>query len=385
MVKDIDVVLGKGRKLRTREKNIWKKRSIFWDLPYWEHLEVRHCIDVMHVEKNVCDSLIGLLLNISGKTKDGVNARHDLVYMNIKTELAPKEIDKGRTYLPPACYTLSKAERNELCQSLHGVKVPSGYSANIKNLVSMQDLKLIGMKSHDCHVLMTQILPDAIRSILLNKVRVAILRLCYFFNSIAQKIIDPQGLDALQGEVVTTLCHLEMYFPPSFFDIMVHLIVHLVREIKICGPVFLRHMYPFERYMGILKSYVRNRSRPEGSIIEGYATEEVIEFCVDYMAQVEPIGVPLSRHEGRLDGIGTIGRKSITPDLDTYAQAHFMVLQHMTQVSPYIDEHKDMVRQQNPDRSEVWITREHNRRFNEWLKVRITRRSSSDDTLLWLA
>ena len=79
---------------------------------------------------------------------------------------------------------------------------------------------------------------------------------------------------------------------------MVHLIVHLVREIKICGPVFLRHMYPFERYMGILKSYVWNQSRPEGSIIEGYATEEVIEFCVDYMAQVEPIGVPLSRHEG---------------------------------------------------------------------------------------
>lgn len=140
------------------------------------------------------------------------------------------------------------------------MKVLSGYSANIKKLVSMEDLKLIGIKSHDCHVLMTQMLPVAIRSILPNKVRVAILRLCYFFNSIAQKVIDPQGLDAQQAEVVTTLCHLEMYCAPSFFDIMVHLIVHLVIEIKICGPVFLRHMYPFERYMGILKSYVRNRS-----------------------------------------------------------------------------------------------------------------------------
>ena len=148
-----------------------------------------------------------------------------------------------------------------------GGKVPSGYSASIKKLVSMEDLKLIGMKSHDCHVLMIQMLPVAIRSILPNKVRVAILRLCYLFNSIAQKVIDPEGLDALQAEVVTTLCHLEMYFPPSFFDIMVHLIVHLVREIKMCGPVFLRSMYPFERFMGILKSYVRNRSRPEGSKI----------------------------------------------------------------------------------------------------------------------
>ena len=140
---------------RGPEKNIWKKRSIFWDLPYWEHLEVRHCIDVMHVEKNVCDSLIGLLLNIRDKTKDGVNARRDLVDMNIRTELAPKEIDKGRTYLPLAYYTMSKAERNELCQSLYGVKVPSGYSASNKKLVSMEDLKLICMKSHDCHVLMT--------------------------------------------------------------------------------------------------------------------------------------------------------------------------------------------------------------------------------------
>ena len=95
MVKDLDIVLGKGCKLRTRKKNMWKKRSIFWDLPYWEHLEVHHCIDVMHVEKNVCDSLIDLLLNISGKTKDGVNARRDLVDMNIRTELAPKETNKG--------------------------------------------------------------------------------------------------------------------------------------------------------------------------------------------------------------------------------------------------------------------------------------------------
>ena len=45
----------------------------------------------MHVEKNVCDSLIGTLLNIKGKTKDGVNARLDLIEMNIREELAPRE------------------------------------------------------------------------------------------------------------------------------------------------------------------------------------------------------------------------------------------------------------------------------------------------------
>ena len=66
----------------------------------------------MHVEKNVCDSLIGTLLNINGKMKDGLNAHLDLIEMNIRGELAPIEMGK-RTYLPPACYTMSKDKKNK--------------------------------------------------------------------------------------------------------------------------------------------------------------------------------------------------------------------------------------------------------------------------------
>ena len=108
----------------------------------------------------------------------------------------------------------------------------------------MKDLKLVGLKSHDCHVLMQQLLAVAIQDILPKKVRHAITRLCFFFN--CSKVIDPLKLDKLENEVVIILCQLEMYFPPSFFDIMVHLIVHLVREIKCCGSIYLRWMYPIE-------------------------------------------------------------------------------------------------------------------------------------------
>jgi len=59
----------------------------------------------MHVEKNVYDSLIDTLLNIQGKTKDGVNARLDLVEMKIREDLTPREVGR-RTYWPPACYTM---------------------------------------------------------------------------------------------------------------------------------------------------------------------------------------------------------------------------------------------------------------------------------------
>ena len=98
----------------------------------------------------------------------------------------------------------------------------------------------------------------AIRGILPKNVRYTLTRLCFFFNAICSKVIDIEKLDQLEDEAVLILCQLEMYFPPSFFDIMVHLIIHLVREVRICGPVFLRWMYPIERYMKILKGYVKN-------------------------------------------------------------------------------------------------------------------------------
>ncbi|GJW35401.1 protein exportin 1A [Tanacetum coccineum] len=158
-------------------------------------------------------------------------------------------------YLPAACYTMSKVEKTIFCEFLHGVKVPSGYSANIKKLVSMKDLKLLGMKSHDCHILMTQMILIAIHGVLPPRVRHTITKLCLFFNMIHSKVIDPKQLDEWQSDIILTLCELKMYFPPSFFDVMVHLVSHIVREIKACGLAFLRDMYPFERYMGFLKGY----------------------------------------------------------------------------------------------------------------------------------
>jgi hypothetical protein len=55
--------------------------------------------------------------------------------------------------------------------------------------------------------------------------------------------------------------------------------VHLVAKVKLCGPIHTRWMYPMERYMKSLKTYVRNMARPEGSMVEGYTMEEAIGFC----------------------------------------------------------------------------------------------------------
>ncbi|XP_021991056.2 uncharacterized protein LOC118486217 [Helianthus annuus] len=378
-VKNLDTVLGK--RTRVDKDGIWKKRSIFWDLPYWRHLQVRHCLDVMHIEKNVCDSLIGLLLDIPGKTKDGINARKDMEEMGIRKELAPQE--KGnRIYLPPACYTMSKAEKTKFCNCLHDIKVPSCYSANIKRLVSLKDRKLIGMKSHDCHVLMTHMIPIAIRGLLPESTRHTITKLCLFFNMIHSKVIDPEELDVWQKEITITLCELEMYFPPSFFDVMVHLVIHIVGEIKACGPVFLRYMYPFERYMGVLKSFVRNYNRPDGSIVTGYAYEEVIEFCTSYLEGVKSIGHPQSRHSGKLQGVGGVGMKILNPSKEDLELAHFSVLNHMTCLAPYVNEHLKLIQSTYPHKSKMWHEIKHNKEFSSWMKKKVTDGQSIVETLV---
>ena len=133
---------------------------------------------------------------------------------------------------------------------------------------------------------MTQLIPVAIRGILPANVRATILKLCAFLNTIYKKAIDPSSLSRLQKDFVQSLVSLEMIFSPSFFNIMTHLLVHLVKEIGILGPVFLHNMFPFKRYFTVLKKYVRNRARPERSIAKGYVTEEVIEFCVDYVEEL---------------------------------------------------------------------------------------------------
>ncbi|XP_012849503.1 PREDICTED: uncharacterized protein LOC105969303 [Erythranthe guttata] len=89
----------------------WKKRSIFFNLPYWKDIILRHNLDVMHIEKNVCDNVLGTLLNLEGKTKDHENSRLDLKDMGIRHALHPTILESGRKYLPAASFSMSKKEK----------------------------------------------------------------------------------------------------------------------------------------------------------------------------------------------------------------------------------------------------------------------------------
>ncbi|TYK05501.1 hypothetical protein E5676_scaffold83G002130 [Cucumis melo var. makuwa] len=145
-------------------KVMWKQKKVFNGAQVLELApeplsgeEIFVQTNVMHIEKSVCANLISTLLDIPGKTKDGVKSRLDLVELNIRSELAP-QLGEKKIFLPPACYTLSRAEKLSFCKTLSEQKVPEGYSSNIQSLVSLTDLKLYGLKSHDHHVLMQQLL-----------------------------------------------------------------------------------------------------------------------------------------------------------------------------------------------------------------------------------
>jgi hypothetical protein len=124
-------------------------------------------------------------------------------------------------------------------ECLSSIKVPSGYSSNIKEILNMLEKKCTNLKSHVCHVILTQLLLVALRGILLENVRLTIIKICAFLSPIYQKVIDPNNLIKLQNDVVQCLIGFELIFPPSFFKVMTHLLVHLVKEIDILGHVFL--------------------------------------------------------------------------------------------------------------------------------------------------
>ena len=126
---------GKKRKRQQQDKplmKVWKTRSVFWELPYWKFLRTPHSLDIMHITKNVCESLVATIINMPDRTKDGPKARHDLICLGIRKELhggrttpddqeddddhesettqgrrKGKKVKKNEYYCPLSCFTLS--------------------------------------------------------------------------------------------------------------------------------------------------------------------------------------------------------------------------------------------------------------------------------------
>ena len=147
------------------------------------------------------------------------------------------------------------------------MKVASGYSGLIRRYLDSKKQRFSNMKSHDCHVMMTQLFPIAVRGIMDDHVRNTLIDFYNFFDAMYRKSISVRHLTRLQEEIISILCELEIYFPLSLFDVMVHLLVHMVAEVKDLGPTFLRTMFLYEWMNGTMKGYIHNKAHPDGCIV----------------------------------------------------------------------------------------------------------------------
>ncbi|XP_033517330.1 uncharacterized protein [Nicotiana tomentosiformis] len=330
-------------------KDNWNKRSIFFELPYGKSLLLRHNLDVMHIEKNICDNILGMIMNAKGKTKDTIKTRLDWQEMNIRPELHP--IKNGEKYeVPTACYTLSPQEKHNICLFLKNLKVPDGFSSNISQCVNLKEHRISGLKSHDCHVLLQHLLPLALRGMLSKTVCEPLIELSLFFNVLGAKVLRTNDLDQIEAQIPITLCKLEKVFSPSFFDVMVHLPTHLANEIKLAGPVQYRWMYPIERWLYFLKSLIGNRACPECSIAEGYLANECMTLCSLYLHRIDTkFNRPERNYDGGLKnsdgGLSlfcksgkTLGApKHHDLEADELEQAHIYILKNCYEVLPFLE------------------------------------------------
>ncbi|KAL9682082.1 hypothetical protein QQ045_013875 [Rhodiola kirilowii] len=103
-----------------------------------------------------------------------------------------------------------------------------------------------------------------------------------------------------QNNIAVTLCKLESIFPPSFFDSMEHLPIHLADEVLLGGPVHYRWMYSYERFIYRLKQlgHKGNKAEVEASIVNAYIQLETSYLGSDYLGpDLTTAGIRYKRNE----------------------------------------------------------------------------------------
>ena len=147
----------------------------------------------------------------------------------------------------------------KFCKFLKGVKFLDGYAANLAKSISADGTKVVGkLKMHTCHVLLRRIIPANLRGFVPKDVYEAVLELGNFFRQLCSRTLRKEVMEKLKQNIPIILCKLEKIFPPAFFNVMVHLVVHLPDEALLTGPIHYGWMYPIGRWLGTLKNLLRN-------------------------------------------------------------------------------------------------------------------------------
>jgi hypothetical protein len=108
-------------------------------------------------------------------------------------------------------------------------------------------------------------------------------------------------MEKLEKKTPVLLCKLEKIFPPGWFNQMQHLLIHLLYEAKVGGPVQYRWMYPFERALKRLRHMVGNKARVERCIVEEFKYKEIAYFISVYYTEEHNVNAPIMRYHVHQD------------------------------------------------------------------------------------
>ncbi|KAL3676119.1 hypothetical protein R1sor_026067 [Riccia sorocarpa] len=239
----------------------------------------------MHIEANVTKSLIKRIFG----EKDDKPARRACEEFGVHLEAWIQVSDGGIEYLPPAPWILTTEERKICRQRISEIRFPTGFGSCLRKAFEKDGAKWpAALKSHDYHILLQYVLPMVLQGLGSQDLRDAIYDLSALIRWVCSKTVRTTDIDEKELFAITTLCKLERTLPPDYFDSQIHLLVHLVQEVSLCGPVHGRWMYWLERYMKVMKDDVRQKAKPEGSMAEGHCLREAMFLCSNILEQLDP-------------------------------------------------------------------------------------------------
>ncbi|GLT85670.1 hypothetical protein SLE2022_038530 [Rubroshorea leprosula] len=200
------------------------------------------------------------------KTKDNGKARLDLAIYCDRRKLHMGYNTHGKLVKPNASYALTSEKQKLLCAWLKQLRFPDGFVSNISRCVNLNESRLFGMKSHDCHIFMQRLIPVAFRGLLPSAIWGPLTDISNFFRSLCSPVIKVTEMQKWEAKIVEII------------------------------------LFLFKR-MRKLKSTIGNKNHVEASIVEAFILYKISHFCSRYFGDdVETSWNPPPRNYG---GIGT--------------------------------------------------------------------------------
>ncbi|XXG47864.1 hypothetical protein AAC387_Pa02g2432 [Persea americana] len=129
------------------------------------------------------------MVGLDKKSKDTEYALQDLANMKIRPELHLRNRSNVKQEKPRASYTIGSKEKDSFCQYLKSIKDPDGDAVNLSRCVTSKNGILVGLKSHDCHVILQRLFPIGMRGYVNKEICTTLFEPDSFFEDICSKTL----------------------------------------------------------------------------------------------------------------------------------------------------------------------------------------------------